>query len=88
MCRHNRHHQGIYQLRIGFDTNFQMPYLDSIKTATCMKTRKFPKWNLFLKYLSVQINTMKKAGKYARLVAFRAKNSPSLCNVYIFFIYQ
>ena len=30
----------------------------------------------FLKYLGVYINTMKKAGKYARPIDFRSKNWP------------
>ena len=41
-----------------------------------------------LKYVSIYIKTMKKAGKYARPIGFRAKNSLWLCNVFIHIFYQ
>ena len=49
-----------------------------------IKNNKISRLDFFLLYLNVYIKTIKKAGKYAWAIGFRAKHSPWLSNVYIF----
>ena len=61
-----------------------MLHLNFIKKGN-IRGKKVYTWEIFFnQYLGVYIKTMKKAGKYARPIGFGTKNSPWLCNVYIF----